>query len=113
VDGQALKRVLVNLINNAADAAGPDGEVDISLEESEGRLTISVSDSGSGIPPDIRDDLFRPFRTTKPDGTGLGLAISDALVRAHGGSIEVADGAKGGALFRVVIPMISGAGDQT
>jgi signal transduction histidine kinase len=113
VDGQALKRVLVNLINNAADAAGPDGEVDISLEESEGRLTISVSDSGSGIPPDIRDDLFRPFRTTKPDGTGLGLAISDALVRAHGGSIEVADGAKGGALFRVVIPMTSSAGDQT
>jgi len=113
VDGQAIKRVLMNLINNAGDAAGPDGEVDITLEESEGLSVISVSDSGAGIPPDIRDDLFKPFRTTKPDGTGLGLAISDALVRAHGGRIEVADGAKGGALFRVVVPITSRAGDET
>jgi len=113
VDGQAMKRVLVNLVNNAGDAAGPGGEIDITLEESEGLFVISVSDSGAGIPADIRDDLFKPFKTTKPDGTGLGLAISDALVRAHGGRIEVADGAKGGALFRVIVPITSGAGAET
>ena len=112
VDGQAIKRVLVNLINNASDAAGPDGEVDIAIEESEGQAIISVSDSGAGISPDIRGDLFKPFRTTKPDGTGLGLAISDALVRAHDGRIEVADGAKGGALFRVIVPITSRAGAE-
>jgi len=113
VDGQAMRRVLVNLINNAADAAGPEGEVDITIEEVEGMLVISVSDSGAGIPPDIRDDLFKPFRTTKPEGTGLGLAISDALVRAHGGRIEVADGAKGGALFRVIVPIATRSGAET
>ena len=84
-----------------------------SLEESGGMSVISVSDSGVGISPEIRDDLFKPFRTTKPDGTGLGLAISDALVRAHGGRIEVAGGAKGGALFRVAVPTTSRAGDET
>ena len=87
--------------------------MDITLEESDGMSVLSVSDSGAGIPPDIRDDLFKPFRTTKPDGTGLGLAISDALVRAHGGLIEVADGKKGGTIFRVVVPITSRGGAET
>jgi signal transduction histidine kinase len=112
VDGQAMKRVLINLVNNAADAAGPGGEIDITLEENDGMSIISVSDSGAGIPPDIRNDLFKPFRTTKPDGTGLGLAISDSIIRAHGGRIEVTDGPKGGALFRLVVPIASAAGEE-
>jgi signal transduction histidine kinase len=103
-DSQAVKRILVNLINNATDAAGPGGEVDVTVEEADGSAVISVGDSGKGIPPEIRDNLFKPFQTTKPDGTGLGLAISDALVRAHGGRIEADSGPKGGALFRVIIP---------
>jgi signal transduction histidine kinase len=113
VDIQAIRRVLINLVNNATDAAGPDGEVDVKLEEADGSATISVSDSGEGIPPEVRDNLFKPFHTTKRHGTGLGLAICDALVRAHGGHIDVADGPKGGALFRVVIPRSQNTGADT
>jgi two-component system NtrC family sensor kinase len=113
VDVQAIKRVLINLVNNAVDAAGPDGEVDVRIEEIDGSTTISVSDTGEGIPPELKDDLFKPFHTTKRHGTGLGLAICDTLVRAHGGHIDVGDGPKGGALFRVVIPRIRNRGAGT
>ncbi len=104
VDSQAIKRILINLINNATDAAGAGGEIDVTVRETDGTAVISVADSGKGIPSEIRDNLFKPFQTTKPNGTGLGLAICDALVRAHGGRIEAGPGSKGGALFRVILP---------
>ena len=56
------------------------------------------------IDPEVEDELFHPFRTTKADGTGLGLAISQSIMKAHGGEITVGVGPRGGACFRVVLP---------
>ena len=99
---QELTRVLVNLINNAFYAAreragrnedGFEPTLKVSSERIEGGVEIRVRDNGTGVPEDVRDQLFNPFFTTKPagEGTGLGLSISyDIVVQQHGGRLEVA-----------------------
>jgi signal transduction histidine kinase len=113
VDGRArvpghpekLRQVLVNLVRNAAEAAGAGGRVEVRLAERGGSAEVAVEDSGPGIPPERRDRLFEPFFTTKPRGTGLGLAVSRAIARAHGGDLA-ADGAPaGGARFALTLPL--------
>ena len=64
-------------------------------------MVLEVRDSGPGLPPHVRERLFRPFFTTKNDGNGLGLWISQGLVERYGGSIEAGDAAAGGAVLRV------------
>jgi hypothetical protein len=61
------------------------------VAETGGQLRIAVSDTGPGIPPELRDSLFEPFVTGRPDGTGLGLAIARELSDAHGGCLRLAD----------------------
>ena len=65
---------------------------------------MAVSDTGPGIPPDVRERLFLPFFTTKPGGTGLGLPISYRIVRDHGGLLEVTTEPGAGATFSVLLP---------
>jgi two-component system, NtrC family, sensor kinase len=101
--GAKLRQVTVNLLKNAAQAAGPSGRIDVRVAVAEPWLEITVADDGPGIPPDVRSRLFEPFFTTKPDGTGLGLAVSRSIARAHGGDIEVAPSEKG-AVFKVRLP---------
>jgi signal transduction histidine kinase len=84
-----LLQVLVNLLNNAIDAVSdmPTKWVDVSLQLCENRLLIRVTDSGPGIPAEIRDRIMQPFFTTKQDGagTGLGLSLVDNIIRDLGG----------------------------
>lgn len=100
-DPVALQQVLLNLVTNAFEAArqaGPtDREVTVaSRREEDGSVTVTVSDTGAGVPPEHLDRLFEPFFTTKPDGLGLGLPLSRTLVRAHGGEIWARPGRDGG-----------------
>jgi len=109
IDAHALQQVLVNLVQNAAQAMSDGGTITVASKPVAGGIAtqISVIDDGPGIPPGDRARVFDPFFTTKAPGTGtgLGLAVVKHLVATAGGSIEVADGPNGrGAEFRVVIP---------
>jgi len=116
IDAHALQQVLVNLVQNAAQAmtATPDPEgggrtITIAARPAPGGIAtlITVTDEGPGVPAADRNRIFDPFFTTKAAGvgTGLGLAVCKHLVATAGGSIEVGDGPQGrGAEFRVVIP---------
>jgi signal transduction histidine kinase len=68
-------------------------------------LELVVTDNGPGIDPDIRNELFSPFKTTKEKGTGLGLSIVARIVAGHGGVVRAEDGPGGGAVFRVRWPL--------
>ena len=94
-DSEALRRVVINLLNNACDAVDEAAPASPQIFISSGRdlsgdeLWLKVSDNGSGIDDATREAMFDPFHTTKDQGTGLGLAICKKLVEAHGGIIEV------------------------
>jgi signal transduction histidine kinase len=101
---EKLRQVLVNLVRNAAEAAGAGGRVRVDVGACDGRAEVSVADSGPGIPPESRARLFEPFFTTKPRGTGLGLAVSRAIARAHGGELAAEAPEGGGARFALRLP---------
>jgi nitrogen fixation/metabolism regulation signal transduction histidine kinase len=104
-DPDLLAQALINLLRNAAQAsavaAGPRVTLAIS---GEGGTTITVSDNGPGVPEALRRDVFLPFFTTRSGGTGVGLNLVRQIVVAHGWSIDVRDGADGGACFRIAAP---------
>jgi signal transduction histidine kinase len=70
-------------------------------------FVINVDDDGPGVPEKMRDSIFDPYVTTKPDGTGLGLAIGKKIVVEHGGTIDAGPSPLGGARFRIRIPRIA------
>jgi two-component system, NtrC family, sensor kinase len=91
-DQEKLEQAFVNLVNNAYDAIGNDGEITLSTAYDKDReeVVVRVSDTGKGISPEIRDRIFDPFFTTKGvgKGTGLGLSVTFGIVKAHGGTID-------------------------
>jgi signal transduction histidine kinase len=99
-----LRQVLVNLVRNAAEAAGPGGSVAVRVSAGADGAEVAVEDSGPGVDPEARPRLFEPFFTTKPRGTGLGLAVSRAIARAHGGDLAADAAPGGGARFALRIP---------
>jgi signal transduction histidine kinase len=102
-DRDQIYRVLTNIVQNAAEA----GARHISIESATvaDGIAIDIADDGPGLSMAARKGLFQPFAgTTRPGGTGLGLAISDELMRAHGGSIELASTGADGTRFRVTLP---------
>jgi signal transduction histidine kinase/CheY-like chemotaxis protein len=111
-----LAQVFLNLIINAAQAL-PEGKPDqnevrlVLRRGGEGQVVAEVRDTGSGIPPEVLGRIFDPFFTTKPVGvgTGLGLALCQAFVTSMGGRIEVESVVGRGTVFRVMLPMASGA----
>ncbi len=105
LDPLRIQEVFVNLLKNAYEAT-PTGRVKIRLEDLEALVAVSVSDTGSGIPPEVQQRLFEAFYTTKKkgEGTGLGLAISRNFVASHGGDITVTSEPGKGATFTVVLP---------
>jgi signal transduction histidine kinase len=100
-----LYQVLLNLATNAIQAMGTrQGRVTIETRLDGDAAILSVHDDGPGIPGDVRGRLFTAFYTTKPEGTGLGLSLAHAIVREHGGEIEVESEPGRGAVFRVRLP---------
>ena len=104
-DLNQLQRAVLNITLNAIDAAGPDGQVWISVTDESGgaETSINIADNGPGIGPSILDRVFNPFFTTKDSGTGLGLAIVHGIAEAHGGRVSAETRPGGGALFRLTL----------
>jgi signal transduction histidine kinase len=106
----ALKQVLLNLVQNAQDALGESGRIDIHVEATDRNARIDVIDSGPGIGDEALPLIFDPFFTTKADvrGVGLGLFTAAGIVRSHGGRIAAANRADGaGARLTVEIPLVT------
>ncbi len=103
---QQLNQVFVNLLVNAAQALDQRGEIRLRTSMESGSVVIAISDSGCGIPQDIRARIFEPFFTTKPvgQGTGLGLSISYDIVKKHGGSMAVESAVGAGTTFTITLP---------
>jgi signal transduction histidine kinase len=108
-DAAQLRQVIWNLLRNAIQAteAGAPVKVSVSRSEAARPVRVEIVDSGKGIPESSRGKLFDPFFTTRAHGTGIGLAVVKRVVDEHGWSIEVENGASGGATFRVLIPPAS------
>ena len=105
-----LRQVVFNLAKNAAEAAGSSGRVRIVVSSDDATVRVAVSDTGAGIPPEVRDRIFEPFFTTKSTGTGLGLPMARAIANTLGGDIDVGSGEGGGALFTLRIPRAAEGG---
>ncbi|MES2933506.1 MAG: ATP-binding protein [Pseudomonadota bacterium] len=103
-----LNQVFMNLLVNAAHAIKDKGVITIRSGHENDWVWVEVSDTGSGIPPEIVNRIFEPFFTTKPvgSGTGLGLSLSYGIVNKHGGRIEVASEVGKGTRFTVHLPLI-------
>ena len=104
-DPELLKIIFSNLLINSAQAMRGKGIVAVTVGSAGNGCRITVSDSGPGIPPEIRDRLFSPFVTTKSRGTGLGLSTVKRLVEAHQGRIAVESPITGGTLVTVWLPL--------
>jgi two-component system nitrogen regulation sensor histidine kinase NtrY len=105
IDGEQVKRALINLLDNAVEATEAPGRVSVLAHPVDGHLEIQVADTGRGISPDAKEKLFLPYYSTKGRGTGLGLAIVHRIVTDHQGSIRVEDNAPQGTVFTVELPM--------
>jgi signal transduction histidine kinase len=112
IDPQQIQQVLINLIQNAADSIGHDGEVTLRARLDNKRLAdrvtdvviLEVVDTGKGIPPEVEKRLFDPFFTTKETGTGLGLSIAARMVEKHGGALQYQTQPDHGTTFGIVLP---------
>jgi two-component system OmpR family sensor kinase len=107
-----LHRLVLNLLDNAARHTPAGAQIELSLGQVGQEAVVEVVDDGPGIPATMREQIFDrfvrgegPADTARGTGTGLGLAIVSAVARSHGGSVEAAESASGGALFRIRIPL--------
>lgn len=107
-----LNQVFMNLILNACQAMPDGGELRISTREVAGGVEISFSDTGPGVPKELREQIFEPFFTTREagEGTGLGLSISHEIISRHGGRLELSDHGPG-ATFVIFLPLQTLEGD--
>jgi two-component system, NtrC family, nitrogen regulation sensor histidine kinase NtrY len=106
VDPEQIRRVLINLVDNALEAMDRKGDVFLETQHdaTNGVARIIVADNGPGIPPGERDKLFLPYYSTKRRGSGLGLAIVRRIIAEHGGSIEVGENTPRGTRFTIELP---------
>lgn len=105
VDGDQLKRALLNLIDNAVEAGASQVELRATWRSGEPRVRVEVADDGTGIPPEARDRLFHPYFSTKTTGMGLGLPIVHQIVTDHGGQIWVEENRPRGSRFILELPL--------
>ena len=106
-DAHLLQQVLDSLLSNAAEAMPAGQRCDVSVRESDSRtIRIEVKDGGAGIAPDVLEQIFRPFFTTKPQGLGLGLPLAKRVVEGLGGSLTIDSRPGEGTTVRVDLPKI-------
>ena len=107
-DGTRLQQVAANLIDNALKYTPPGGRVDVEVTQDGGKALLRVRDNGAGINPDelprIWDRLFRGDASRTERGLGLGLSLVRAIVKAHGGTVDVESALGKGSTFTVALP---------
>jgi signal transduction histidine kinase len=106
VDPEQMKRVIINLVDNAIEAMGREGTlvIETARDIPNSLVRVVVADTGPGIPMAERDKLFLPYYSTKGRGSGLGLAIVRRIVAEHGGSVDVTDNVPTGTRFIIELP---------
>ncbi len=104
MDTRMIEQVLINLVKNAMEAVKNQAprEIILSAKRNKNEVTISVEDSGTGIPAEQLDSIFMPFFSTKETGTGIGLSFSQHIMRLHGGYIRVRSIPGTGSMFQLV-----------
>jgi signal transduction histidine kinase len=105
VDVAKARRVFVNLIQNAIDAMRGGGELTIRSKRSNGKVEVTFTDTGAGMPEEVKENLWKPLQTTKAKGMGLGLAICKRIVEAHRGTISLESTVGKGTAFTVAMPI--------
>ena len=111
-DRSGMIQVFLNLLNNAVEALDGEGMVFVKVESplpTSDRYTVTISDTGCGIPPEKVNRAFEPFFTTKKNGVGIGLCIAERIVREHNGHIDITSEAGKGTSVTVVIPVDQGS----
>ena len=103
-DSDKLRQVIANVVVNAAEATAATGTITIDAAATGAQASLTIVDDGPGIAPEIRDQIFEPFVTTKPHGTGLGLAIAQAIIEAHGGRIAISSSPTSGTRVTLELP---------
>ena len=109
IDHVQIQQVVLNLVRNSIDALG-DSEtpaVTVATVPGQEEVEVVVSDNGPGLSAEVRERVFEPFVSTKPDGIGIGLSICRTIVEAHGGRIAVDAGTGCGAAFRFTVPVLN------
>lgn len=106
VDPNQLRQVIINLLQNAAEAMPDGGNIRIECSSTPAATIVSITDNGTGIGEDAAQHIFEPFWTTKPAGTGLGLSISYRIIEAHGGSLSLESPPPGGCRFVITLPVL-------
>ena len=108
-DAVQVKRVLINLVDNAVAVLGDSGAIEVRVgpapESDPPMALLQVADNGPGIPADVRLRIFEPYFSTRKSGTGLGLAIAHTIVSEHGGTIRCRDNQPTGTVFTVELPL--------
>jgi signal transduction histidine kinase len=120
VDPQQVEQALINLVQNAAESIGRDGDIRLCARADATRLAgrarpvvvLEVSDTGKGIPPEVQKRLFDPFFTTKEEGTGLGLSIAARIVEQQGGTLQYKTELNRGTTFAIVLPLAEHNSDE-
>lgn len=88
-DPNHIRQVILNIAKNGIEAMDAGGILTITTGQQAGRVFLQIGDTGTGIPPEVKEKIFQPFFSSKPKGSGLGLAISQKIVEAHQGKIEI------------------------
>jgi signal transduction histidine kinase len=104
VDEQKIEQALLNLLINALEAMPKGGTLSASAAAKNGSVAIEIADTGTGILPENRDNVFKPYFSTKGQGTGMGLPLTEKLVSQHGGQIDYETGPHG-TTFRIQLPL--------
>jgi signal transduction histidine kinase len=105
LDGEQIRRVLLNIIQNAVQAMPEGGRITLRIGVEEGGVLVSVEDTGVGIPEENLSRIFTPLFSTKAKGVGLGLTISKQIVEAHGGEIILKSEVGTGSTFTIRLPL--------
>ena len=111
IDHVQIQQVVLNLVRNGIDALGDCGTGTITVATVPGSdmVEVVVADDGPGLPEEVRERIFEPFVSTKPDGIGIGLSICRTIVEAHGGTIALDTGMRRGTRFRFSVPVFEAA----